>query len=77
MDGRIGGGGAIAEEAAEEGGRLYGVSSLHACDDGSRIAVRTRGKGRGEGRQGEGMGDIKCPVKRDVINLERFPVSFS
>lgn len=37
--GGIVGGDAIAKEAAADGGRPYGVSSVHTCDDGSRIAV--------------------------------------
>lgn len=40
--GRVSGGDAVAEEAASDGGRPYGVSSVHACDDGSRIAVSGR-----------------------------------
>eukprot|EP00904_Undaria_pinnatifida_P005694 jgi/Undpi1/2254/HiC_scaffold_13.g05640.m1 len=38
---RVSGGEAVAAEAAADGGRPYGVSSVHACDDGSRIAVCT------------------------------------
>lgn len=42
MFGRVTGGEVVAEETSEPGGRPYGVSSVHACDDGSRIAVRAR-----------------------------------
>lgn len=35
---RIRGGDVIAREVSA-GGRPYGVSSVHACDDGSRVAV--------------------------------------
>lgn len=38
--GRVSGGDAVAEESTDGGGRRSGVSSVHACDDGSRIAVR-------------------------------------
>lgn len=36
---RVSGGEVVAEEIYSGGGRPYGVSSVHACDDGSRIAV--------------------------------------
>ncbi|CAM9825985.1 unnamed protein product [Ectocarpus fasciculatus] len=39
--GRVSGGDAVAEESTDGGGRQAGVSSVHACDDGSRIAVCT------------------------------------
>ncbi|CAM9502237.1 unnamed protein product, partial [Ectocarpus sp. 12 AP-2014] len=39
--GRVSGGDAVAEESTDGGGRRSGVSSVHACDDGSRIAVCT------------------------------------
>ena len=48
----------MAAEAAADGGRPYGVSSVHACDDGSRIAVSLRAKVRpvhSYGRVGAGV----------------------
>lgn len=49
--GRIEGGGVVAEEAGGgQGRRAYGVSSMHACDDGSRIAVRGENARDGDGR---------------------------
>ncbi|CAM9868860.1 unnamed protein product [Scytosiphon promiscuus] len=39
--GRVTGGESVAEETLGLGGRPCGVSSVHACDDGSRIAVCT------------------------------------
>ncbi|CBN74423.1 denticleless homolog [Ectocarpus siliculosus] len=39
--GSVSGGDAVAEESTDGGGRRSGVSSVHACDDGSRIAVCT------------------------------------
>lgn len=37
--GRVTGGDSVAEETLCQGGRACGVSSVHACDDGSKIAV--------------------------------------
>ncbi len=37
-----GGGGTGDEDGAGDGRRAFGVTSVHACDDGSRIAVRER-----------------------------------
>lgn len=37
--GRVTGGETVAEESYPGAARPYGVSSVHACDDGSRIAV--------------------------------------
>lgn len=39
--GGIYGGEVVAQETAERTRRPYGVSSVHVCDDGSRIAVST------------------------------------
>lgn len=39
--GGISGGEVVAQETAEGTGRPYGVSSVHVCDDGSRVAVST------------------------------------
>lgn len=37
--GGISGGEVVAQETAERTRRPYGVSSVHVCDDGSRVAV--------------------------------------
>lgn len=44
---RVTGGETVAEEISDRGGRSCGVTSVHVCDDGSRIAVRGTSAGGG------------------------------